>query len=289
MAGRDPATQTLPQMQILIHRLKGGGGEWGGDFNPNIVLCEPNVIYEKPICIRGYQTRNDAFYALQNLSCPFDRMRFYLVYRGPLRALGASGKNKKHDRIEVRKQIAPQLKMLWEVSPALIRLRHNARVPGSDHHVLDVGDSPLYEHYKTPPQYPLPDGFVDLSRPIKRHGRQYLPLVRESLSTTCTLNVLFLRQEEPGSLRQGDGDLDNRIKTFLDALEIKPEDGNSDGDEVDGINYRLFENDKLVRGLKIDSERLLFPDADFPSNVHLIVEVVVHVESVGPWNVSLLG
>jgi hypothetical protein len=216
-------------------------------------------------------------------------MRFYLVYRGPLRALASSGKNKKHDRIEVRKQIVPQLKMLWEVSPALIRLRHNARVPGSDHHVLDVGESPLYKHYKMPPQYPVPDGFVDLSGPIERHGRQYLPLVRESLSTTCTLNVLFLRQEEPGSLRHGGGDLDNRIKTFLDALEIKPEDGNSDGDEVDGINYRLFENDKLVRGLNIDSERLLFPDADFPSNVHLIVEVVVHVESVGPWNVSLLG
>ena len=41
-------------------------------------------------------------------------MRFYLVYRGPLSSM--QSKRKKADRIAIRKQIAPQMKKLWEVN-----------------------------------------------------------------------------------------------------------------------------------------------------------------------------
>jgi len=152
---------------------------------------------------------------------------------------------------------------------------------------MAVHNSPLDDWYNSPPQYPLPPDHVDLTAPIQRHGRLYRPLIRKSLDLTCSLNVLFLRQEDPGSLLKKAGDLDNRIKTFIDALEMPPEA--AEGDEVSGVNYCLLENDTLVRGLEIDSERLLLPEQDFPNQVHLIVEVVVHVEKVGSWNVCLLG
>jgi hypothetical protein len=155
-------------------------------------------------------------------------------------------------------------------------------------HVLAIGDSPLYEHYKSPPQHPMQEGFVDLSAPIDRHGVRYMPLLRKSLDLTCSMDILFLRQEEAGSLRKRDGDLDNRIKTFFDALEMPPEDGELDGDETDELNYRLFENDTLLRGFNIDSDRLLFPEETYPSHIHLIAQVTIHVETVGPWNISLL-
>jgi hypothetical protein len=201
----------------------------------------------------------------------------------------AKSAHKKDDRIEIRKQIVPQLERLWTISPALIRLQWNARVPGKDTHVISVGDSPFNEHYASAPKYPIQKGYVDLSGPIERHGRTWLPLIRQSLDLTCSLNILFLRREDPGNLRENDGDLDNRIKVFLDALQMPEHAENLDGDEVDGVNYRLFENDKLMRELSIDTERLLFPDDLFPKHVHIIAEVKVRVETVGPWNVSLLG
>ena len=103
--------------------------------------------------------------------------------------------------------------------------------------------------------------------------------------------MLFLRQENAGDIIKQSGDLDNRIKTFIDALEMPSphSEPSGDGDETDGINYRLLENDSLIRGIKIDSERLLLPETDFPDEVHLVVEVVIHVEKAGPWNTCLLG
>lgn len=150
-----------------------------------------------------------------------------------------------------------------------------------------MSSTPLEEWYNRPPEHPPQAGFVDLAAPIDRVGHQYLPLIRSSLDLTCSLRILFLRQEDPGALLKKAGDLDNRIKTFIDALEM-PADA-ADGDEIAGLNYRLLENDTLVRGLTIDSERLLLPERDFPNQVHLVVEVKVHVERAGSWNLSLLG
>src|SRR5690606_13890850 len=109
------------------------------------------------------------------------------------------------------------------------------------------------------------------SAPIERHGKLFRPLVRESLDLTCSLDILFLRQEEPGSILKQGGDIDNRIKTFIDALEMPK--GELEGDEEDGINYPLLESDSLVKRLEIDTERLLLPEEDFPNQVHLVVEV----------------
>lgn len=228
------------------------------------------------------------FYTIQNLSCPFDAMRFYLVYRGPLSATQSKRGKRLKERIAIREQVAPQMQRLWETNENLIKLQYDARVPSPDKSGGFLGNarSPFDGKRDTPPEHPPQEGFVDLTAPIERQGKQFRPLVRSSLDLTCSLNILFLRQEQPGALLKHGGDIDNRIKTFIDALEMPSED--LEGDEGDGVNYPLLENDSLVRGIDIDTERLLLPEQDFPNQVHLVVEVVVHVERVGEWNLCMI-
>lgn len=82
------------------------------------------------------------------------------------------------------------------------------------------------------------------------------------------------------------GDLDDTMKTFIDALEMPPE--NAEGDESDDMSHPLLENDTLIRGLEIFTERLSLPEGSFPNRVHLVIKVAVSVERVGPWNICLL-
>ncbi|MEF2072865.1 hypothetical protein [Consotaella aegiceratis] len=213
-------------------------------------------------------------------------MYFYLVYRGPLSSTQGKRGKRKAERIAIRKQITPQLIRLWETSRTLTKMQWDARVPDKGTHVLGVGHSPLHEYHEDPPKYPIQQGFEDLTAPIDRKGVKFRPLVRSSMDLTCSLEILFLRQEDPGSLLKEAGDLDNRIKTFIDALEMPQEE--LEGDEGNDVNYVLLENDTLVRGITIDSERLLMPDQDFPNQVHLVVKVKIHVERVGSWNICLL-
>ena len=80
-----------------------------------------------------------------------------------------------------------------------------------------------------------------------------------------------------------------RDRTFLDALQMpSPDAGGSDNDEVEGKNYRLYENDALVRAININTERLLLPDTNAKNEVHIVMDVVVNVERVGSWNMCLL-
>lgn len=214
-------------------------------------------------------------------------MRFWIVYHGPLSATQSRRGKRKSERINIRRQVGPQMERLWATNPNLTSLQWDARVSGGASH-LGLSKSPLHPHRANPPgpDKRLQDGFVDLSAPIVRLGKSFRPLIRASLDLTCTLKILFLRQEEPGAILKKAGDIDNRIKTFIDALEMPADE--LEGDESDGINYPLLENDTLVRGLEIDSERLLLPETAFPNEVHLVAEVIVHVERVGEWNICLL-
>lgn len=234
----------------------------------------------------NFSTNRD--FTVLNLSMPMRIMRFYLVYRGPLPSTQRKRSGRREERIAVRKQIAPQMANLWATNKNLISLQWDAQVPGRDVHTWGIGYSPLHEHREAPPtpDRKMQNGFVDLSEPIVKHGKSFRPLVRRSLDLTCSLSVLFLRQGDPGLVINQQGDIDNRVKTFIDALEM-PQD-ELEGDESEGVNLPLLESDSLVRGLEIDTERLLLPDSPFPNEVHLVVEVTVHVERVGPWNIMLL-
>ena len=99
-------------------------------------------------------------------------------------------------------------------------------------------------------------------------GRNFRELVAE-------LDILFLRRQEPGAIVTSGGDIDNRMKTLLDALRVPktaseiPENDFPAPDETPFCC--LLEDDVLVTRLAIDTDRLLEP-GDTPE-VRLIINV----------------
>jgi hypothetical protein len=208
-------------------------------------------------------------------------MRFTLTYDGKLRADGRP----KH-KWEIRQHISPQLKELWKVSPALQYLRKNKLVPLVPgfiipvvHHTVDLTNDS---------ERAAREGWLDVCGTIKVKGRSFLPLIRDSLALHCGLKILFLRKEEPGRLIQQGGDLDNRLKTLFDALSMPNEDqiiGDSAGEEP---IHCLMENDRLVSGCSIETQRLLSKNAS-KNDVRLVIEVDVRVTQSRAYNQPLLG
>jgi hypothetical protein len=131
--------------------------------------------------------------------------------------------------------------------------------------------------------------FLDLCEPIQKHGAWFRPLVRESYALHCGLKIIFLRKEQPGKVYQG-GDIDGRIKTLLDALTMPQhvEQILEKTPQTEPI-YCLLEEDSLVSGLQVESERLL-TDQERPADyVRLLIEVDVRVRQATIYNQSFLG
>ena len=88
------------------------------------------------------------------------------------------------------------------------------------------------------------------------------------------LSITLLTPEEPGRAVTQAGDLDNRVKTLLDALrvpksltELPRGDRPADGETP---FYCLLEDDALVSGLTVVSDRLLGRKADAAAVVLMI-------------------
>jgi hypothetical protein len=78
-------------------------------------------------------------------------------------------------------------------------------------------------------------------------------------SLGCALDTLFLRFDQPpGEILRGGGDIDNRIKTLFDALQMPSwcEGVDPPGGSDDLLFCRL-EDDSLVTEVKITTDRLL--------------------------------
>lgn len=208
-------------------------------------------------------------------------MRFTLVYEGELRS-----NDRPAPKWEIRKQIHPQLEELWRLNPALQHVLRNRKVPIRD------GFTFFDRHHSQDIQAPLAEtsdpNAIDLCEHIKCGGRSFLPVVRDSFALNCSLDILFLRKEEPGRVYQG-GDIDNRLKTLFDALAIpKPEQIVADQTITDPI-YCLLEDDRLITGFKIDTRRLLSRPGVSEHYVQLVIEVDVRVTQSRLYNQAFLG
>jgi hypothetical protein len=100
---------------------------------------------------------------------------------------------------------------------------------------------------------------------------------------------VFLRKEQPGKVYQG-GDLDGRIKTLIDALampqhleQVFPEE-----ETLDPI-FCLMEDDSLVSGVAIESERLLAAQDDRRDYARVLISVDVRVREARSYNLPFLG
>lgn len=139
-------------------------------------------------------------------------VKFTLTYEGRLPSSGNGAKSAA--KWDIRNKLHPQLKDLWENDAAL-------RDVESYRHWPKGGTMFFYTHHSepSPPPPQAMDGeqFIDLCEPINKHGLWFQPIVRDSFSLHCGLNITFLRREIPGKLIHS-GDLDGRMKTLIDAL-----------------------------------------------------------------------
>ena len=182
-------------------------------------------------------------------------MRFRLYYRGPLKA---NGDPKEKQRL--RKEFHLQLKDLWNKWP-LSGVAENCLNPDSDSNVIEE-----IEDWK------------------------FSSVVNEKYSLIAELKITILRPEDSGNVITG-GDLDNRLKTLLDALSVPPHpnqipEGDSQSKNETPLHC-LLEDDKLVIGLSVSADRLL--DSQDPSEVVLMIRVDISGTKVTRGNLILIG
>jgi hypothetical protein len=142
-------------------------------------------------------------------------MEFRLVYEGQLKATSTAQRrvNEKH---VIRKYLHGQLAELWERHPYLNEMKYK-RWPENQ----TLMRMRIEGGWFPDPDTPFMETFA---RRFSRCGFRFVPLVNREFKLVCGLDILFLRRENPGDLILQGGDVDNRIKTLLDALRI-PENG----------------------------------------------------------------
>lgn len=205
-------------------------------------------------------------------------MEFHLVYAGdPLKAAGSGRTGKRvWEKHAIRKYLHPQLKRLWKTHPALST--YAARTVEIDDH----------NNRLNPPKPWLE--FV--AHNYERSGTGFIPLITEPNGLACSLDILFLRPDKPGSITDSRGDLDNRIKVLLDALRI-PRDGSemlsATDDPMPNPTYCLLQDDSLVTTLRVKTDTLLFSAGAQDSEACLVIRVeTFNVDPFGsPWELHL--
>jgi hypothetical protein len=202
-------------------------------------------------------------------------VKFTLSYDGPLPACTQSNSRTK-EKHDIRKALSYQLAQLWTLEPALAsRLKNFDKLDTAkfekDKVVLDHRrrQFPLDSVYK----YPL-DGF------------SFVPLVTSHNNLWCELDVLMLREGDPGHVVKPNGDIDNRIKTLFDALRMphttdelggqKPEDGDP--------FFCLLEDDGLITKITVATQRRLRKRNEPDTWVDLKIGVNVVARKVTDYN-----
>lgn len=194
-------------------------------------------------------------------------MEFRLVYEGilPAQSGGNAHLREKH---AIRKEIHKQLKTLWYVQAPLV---------GFATHRMISDDASTGEHREW-------TSLDEIAAKYKRFGFNFAPLVGRHFGLVCSLDILFLRRENPGAVITQGGDLDNRIKLLFDALRM-PKDGAElptgcvpDEGEKDYF-FCLLEDDLLITEFAVTSDRLLAPlrSGDGPNDVYLVIKVKIKI------------
>ncbi|MCA1606530.1 MAG: hypothetical protein LC775_13925 [Acidobacteria bacterium] len=158
-------------------------------------------------------------------------MEFILTYEGPLASNG-----RPDQKNEIRRALHPQLKDVWNCSPALDRLRRTGR------------DS-------------------NLRRTI--NGHDFIAIAHSFFNFRAKLDILLLRPEQPGGIVVAGGDIDNRLKTLFDALACPrgvqdlPKQWTPGPDETP--LHCLLEDDRYISRVNVRTSQLLNP----PDSTHV--------------------
>ena len=225
-------------------------------------------------------------------------MRFRLTYTGPLKPTqdreAPRDPNKTSHRAEhkqdIRHEFHLQLKQLWQNDKFLREFTVNAGAPPPQQVVPSAaavarwGSAPVAEVHLS--EY--------LASQYAEYGYNYVPLVREHIHLTCALRILLLRRDPPGGIYNNLGDIDNRIKTILDALRRPRNPSEVPWRPLPDENpfFVLLEDDRLVTHLEVETDTLHFPPtvkADDASLAQVIISVDVRPHYVTMQNLSYVS
>lgn len=182
-------------------------------------------------------------------------MEFTLYYQGQLKS-----KCNAVEKHEIRKIFHVQLKQLWKQPPL-------------------VGFKDLTEYSTSKDNFKLPIEIGDFS---------FIPRVTERMSSIAELDIILLQPAKIGILHNS-GDIDNRLKSLLDALKIPHEPGalpeNAMPDENEKPFYCLLEDDSLVSRLNVRTEQWLGRPVN-SKEVLAIIHVKTKLTKIGIGNLG---
>jgi hypothetical protein len=215
-------------------------------------------------------------------------MRFRLVYEGPLRPTGRDPVNGQSDPLAahkhtIRQCFHTQLKQLWKTDKFLSTYVVDPKAYPNPRHISDTnaywGD--------TTEKIPFAEA---VARQFPMFGYRFVPLVQKQLSLLCGLDILFLRRDIPGSVISA-GDIDNRLKSLIDALRLPQNASELVGHDKPGTDedpfFCLMQDDNQVSRLTVETDTLLDPSSG--SNVDLSRARVIVTVDLRPYYVTNLN
>jgi len=194
-------------------------------------------------------------------------VEFRLVYRGNLPAQSSDErKPRSAEKHAIRRYFHPQLRELWHKHVALRRYTKEFPHPPV-----------VYSETKAT--------LIDfIAKEFTKFGYRFVPLVSNRHGIGCSLDILFLRRDDPGNLIDsgGGGDVDNRIKVLFDGLRVpkyNSECENMPPQKGEDPFFCLLEDDALITEVKITTDRLLTPmeQDEQIHDVHLVLHVTTKI------------
>jgi len=119
-----------------------------------------------------------------------------------------------------------------------------------------------------------------------RGSTVFYPVVSGRIWTIAELDILMLRPGNPGSIWEGGGDIDNRLKTLFDSLKV-PDSNVAHLHDGQGHVFCLLQDDKLITRVSVETDRLLDPDPEKRNEVLLVVQVHVLASSGRNCNIAI--
>ena len=216
-------------------------------------------------------------------------MRFRLTYEGELRPTQRDAFPSEPDKLAlhkhtIRRVFHKQMKRLWETNRFLRDYRtspNNYNVANPTHPVAQrsiAQESPGFFGGGPDDSIPLLEA-IAMQPDNHAFGYRFVPLIRDGIALLCSLDILFLRRDIPGSVIQA-GDIDNRIKTLIDALR-RPIHHNempsgTEPQSDDDPFFCLLADDKYISHFAVETDTLLDPittDTSDQRQVKLVITV----------------
>lgn len=216
------------------------------------------------------------------------KMELTLRYHGPLVSRGDP-----FDQQKIRKKIHQQLAAYREMDDRLKSYvwadPKNLQIAALAKSKFDI-DRPVLHPRTLFWRYPL-------------CGYDFAPLVSHANELHCHLNIRLYRKLQTGGILFTGGDIDNRLKTFFDALQVpkgrehmpKEDQDNEPPNPKDWpVMFCLLDDDAAITKLTIESIKMLTPIPDeyatnHPENyVEMEIDVLIKPATAIQGSIPLL-